>query len=304
MALPGRQDVQEMPTIKQVEAFFWSAKLGTGVAAAERLNTTQSNVSRRILELERELGSDLFDRSRRIARLTAKGAELMKVSEEILRAHTRMRQIGKTAAYLGGPFRFGVTDAFAAGWLPRFIAAIKAAFPDLVPTAVIETSHYLNQNLMQRKLDLIVCPEHNIDPSFKRVQVMEMQRAWVASPAFFPDDRLLTVDDLNTLPILGHGDNIARSAVPLLLKAHGVALNVVVSSSSVSALARMAMDGMGITYLYPKAFSKEIAENRLRILRAEIKLPSVRYAAAYQDELSNPLARLVAAKASAACASN
>ncbi|HVL09263.1 MAG TPA: LysR family transcriptional regulator, partial [Burkholderiaceae bacterium] len=57
-------------TLQQLETFFWTVTLGSFAAAAERLYTTQSTVSMRVRELERNLGVELFDRSLRSARLT------------------------------------------------------------------------------------------------------------------------------------------------------------------------------------------------------------------------------------------
>ena len=111
-----------MPSIKQIEAFYWSGQLGSFVAAADRLNTTQSNISKRIQELEYTLGVELFDRAKRAIRMTAKGDELMRLSDELLRTHMRLRQVGKSALAVDGPFRFGVTEAVALTWLPRFSA--------------------------------------------------------------------------------------------------------------------------------------------------------------------------------------
>ena len=59
--------------LRQIETFYWAAKLGSFSAAAERMNATQSTVSMRIQEIERDFGVALFDRSQRTVRLTPKG---------------------------------------------------------------------------------------------------------------------------------------------------------------------------------------------------------------------------------------
>src|SRR5262249_35910849 len=70
--------------LRQLEPFYWVAKLGSFSAAADRLNATQSTVSMRIQDLERDFGHTLFDRGRRGARITAMGRELMRYAEEVL----------------------------------------------------------------------------------------------------------------------------------------------------------------------------------------------------------------------------
>ena len=81
-----------MLTLKQLEAVYWVARLGTFGAAADRLYTTQSAISKRINELEVFFVTSLFDRSRRTVQLTAKGRELLEAAEEMLQARD---QIGR-----------------------------------------------------------------------------------------------------------------------------------------------------------------------------------------------------------------
>ena len=49
--------------LRQLETFFWAARLGSFAKAAQRLNATQSAVSMRIQEIENRLNTVLFDRS-------------------------------------------------------------------------------------------------------------------------------------------------------------------------------------------------------------------------------------------------
>lgn len=52
-------------TLKQIEAFYWAAKLGSFAIAAQRLQVTQSSLSKRVAELEESVGALLFDRTMR-----------------------------------------------------------------------------------------------------------------------------------------------------------------------------------------------------------------------------------------------
>jgi DNA-binding transcriptional LysR family regulator len=291
-----------MPRIKQVEAFFWSGQLGSFVAAAERLNTTQSNISKRIQELEYTLGVDLFDRSRRTVRLTPKGEEAMKVGEQLLHIHMKLRQMGTTTAALRGPFRFGVTEAVAVTWLPRFSALIKQSFNGLVPISTVDTTQNLNQLLMQRKIDLIIGSRRNLDSTLTMVELCNAERVWVASPSLVPHDNMLTAHDLARLPMLAHGDPSAqRVLIPRFLQSSGIEPNIVTSCTSMNALARMAIDGVGITYLHRDVFAADIDSSRLKVLKSEIAMPDIEYVAAYRDDVMNPVAALAARKAKDVC---
>lgn len=291
-----------MPSIKQAEAFFWSGQLGSFVAAAERLNTTQSNISKRIQELEYALGVELFDRTKRTIRLTPKGEEAMKISEELLHLHMRLRQMGTSTAALRGPFRFGVTEAVAITWLTRFSAVIKESVAGLIPMATVDTSLNLNNLLMQRKIDLVIGTKTNLDNSLVMVDLEKVKRVWVASPSLVPHDDVLSAKELATLPMLGHGDSSQqRTLIPRYLLNQGVVPNIVTSCTSMSALARMVTDGIGITYLHEDVFAADIRSGRMKIVRSEIEIPDIQYVAAYRDDVINPVAALAAEKAKDAC---
>lgn len=291
-----------MPSIKQVEAFYWSGQLGSFVAAAQRLNTTQSNISKRIQELEYTLKVDLFDRSRRAIRLTPKGEEMLRISDEMLRVHMRMQQVGKSDLSIEGPFSFGATEAAALTWLPRFSALIRRSFPGLIPISTINSSRNLNQLLLDRRVDLVIGTDTNLDPTLIRAPLVNIERVWVASPALVPGDPFLSAADLAAMPMLGHGTNsVQHNLLTRHLRAKGVTPNIVTSCTSMSALARMVMDGTGITYLHGDVYAADIAAGRMKIVRTEVMIPALKYVTAYRDDVISPVAALVASKAKEVC---
>ena len=84
-------------TLKQLEAFYWAAKLGTFAIAAQRLHITQSSLSKRLIELETDLGQQLFDRNGRRATLTMAGEILLEQAGSMLEFERNIRasQIGR-----------------------------------------------------------------------------------------------------------------------------------------------------------------------------------------------------------------
>ena len=60
-------------TLKEIEAFYWTAVLGNFSAAANRLHITQSSLSKRVAELEQSMGADLFARNSKRVELTDEG---------------------------------------------------------------------------------------------------------------------------------------------------------------------------------------------------------------------------------------
>src|SRR5690554_1833564 len=105
-------------TLKQLTTFYWVCRLDSFAAAAEYLFSTQSAVSMRIRELETSLGVELFDRSQRSARLTAKGRDLLSYAERIISLMSEIEaEIGAPES-LVGTIGLGATELVAITWLP------------------------------------------------------------------------------------------------------------------------------------------------------------------------------------------
>jgi DNA-binding transcriptional LysR family regulator len=100
--------------------------------AAERLGTAQPPVSQAVRGLERELGAELFDRSRRRIALTAAGAVLLEEARELLAREDRLRSLARRAADGGlGTLRAGLPPGTTAGVISAPLAACAEHAPGL-----------------------------------------------------------------------------------------------------------------------------------------------------------------------------
>ncbi|MCK0744065.1 LysR family transcriptional regulator [Chromohalobacter nigrandesensis] len=70
-------------SLDALRVFVEVARAQSMTVAADRLFVTPGAVSKRVRELERDLGATLFDREHHTVRLTAKGAELYRVSQNL-----------------------------------------------------------------------------------------------------------------------------------------------------------------------------------------------------------------------------
>lgn len=99
--------------------------------AARALYTSQPGVSKAIIELEEELGIDIFTRhGKRIRGLTEPGREVLKAVELIMQEIEGLKRIGKEyAAQDTGSFTIATTHTQARYSLPRVIQAFSQKFP-------------------------------------------------------------------------------------------------------------------------------------------------------------------------------
>ena len=99
--------------------------------AAKALHTSQPGVSKAIIELESELGIEIFARhGKRLKRITEPGQHVLKSIEVILREINNLKRIGEQfSAQDSGTLSIATTHTQARYVLPKPVAQLRRAFP-------------------------------------------------------------------------------------------------------------------------------------------------------------------------------
>jgi DNA-binding transcriptional LysR family regulator len=184
--------------------------------AARRLHVSQPPLSRQIHNLEDELGTKLFDRSKRKLALTPAGACLLKEAKQILSHVQRAAQVAKAASRgEAGQLTIAILPTIGGLFLPPAIREFRERFPvvdldilDLLPREQIAA-------LMERRIDVgfVPLPLVEMNPAIEFELVREVELL-VALP---PGHRLARQRRL-TLRKLAHEPFVMfkRSAAVLL----------------------------------------------------------------------------------------
>jgi DNA-binding transcriptional LysR family regulator len=124
--------------------------------AAERLHVAQPPLSRTIKQLERDLGTTLFDRNTRSVRLTSSGQALVEPAKEVLEA-LRRAKAAVTAADDGdvGTVRIAFAGVSTHGLVARLARAVRSQRPGIV----LEMS---SQNFAQPAMKRLMAGETDI----------------------------------------------------------------------------------------------------------------------------------------------
>ncbi|MEY2448342.1 MAG: hypothetical protein QOH79_1818 [Acidimicrobiaceae bacterium] len=106
------------------------ARAGSLTGAARELHIAQPPLSRRLQQLEREVGAALFLRGRHGATPTAVGRSLIEGADVALAAiHRAEQDVLDAAAGRAGRLRVGVTPTLGATLLPGVLAAFRRSHP-------------------------------------------------------------------------------------------------------------------------------------------------------------------------------
>ena len=236
--------------LKQLEAFCAVADLRSFRRAAERLNTTQPNISSRIAKLEARLGVTLMIRDAGSVRLTPKGEALLPRARQTLRAVDEFLSAVEDDSLFDGTMRLGVTEMIAHAWLSDFLLALKARFPNVVLDLEVDRSSNLSEALLNRSLYLTLQSGPFKRETGAAIDLGCYAYVWVAAPALGLGSKRLTLATLKRQTVLAH----ARGTLPYeQIRQHFAAVEPagvhVTQSSDMGACLKMTLDGLGVACL-------------------------------------------------------
>jgi DNA-binding transcriptional LysR family regulator len=281
--------------LRQIETFYWAAKLGSFSAAAERMNATQSTVSMRIQEIERDFGVALFDRSQRTVRLTPKGRDLLRYAEEILRVTAEMRLRIADEKATQGVVRVGIVEMISVTWLPLFVKAVHDHYPKIS----LELDEALTQDLVDRlnsgTLDLILTPGRVTGYNIAPISLGTVAFSWMASPKLALPKKILRPRDLQNVPIIGLSkESYHYRSIEDWFHAGEANFRRIDTCKSLGVAASLATAGLGITLLPQHFYAREIKSKQLRIIETEPKFSPVEFTATTSTDGIHPVARKIA----------
>jgi len=272
-------------TLKQLEAVYWVARLGTFAAAADRLHTTQSAISKRVNELEVFFSTPLFDRSHRAPRLTPKGRELLDTAEEMLQSRDRLlEKMGKQVEEVRR-FRIGITELIALTCLPRLVREIRLAYPALSFEPEIDVSTKLTSRLFAGEIDFIIAPTAIRTPRFTSIPLRRLHLDWMASPSLVGETRTLSLDEIAAWPILMQAGTSGVDAIyERWFESNNVSIRRAFAGNSLISLCSLTIAGVGVSYLPALYFAEFVRQGELTVLHSKPQLPPVRYYAIYRND--------------------
>jgi DNA-binding transcriptional LysR family regulator len=291
-----------MLTFKQMEALYWIVQLGSFEAAAGKLNTSQSAISKRIHELESTFDFPVFDRTSRNARLTDKGNELFEYAKELLERRDEIVERVSAREVLVRRVRIGVTELTALTWLPRLIAMIKETYPKVIVEAEVELSATLRDRLAADTVDLIVVPEAPVSERFTSMPVGTVENAWMCAPSLYSGKATIPIADIAELPLLLQG-NLSGTGLTYsqFLSENGVNTAKILVANNLVAQIGLTVSGMGVSYLPKTCLNYMVTAGALRIIKTKPALPPVRYVALHRAEHAYSLSNQVAQLAQSCC---
>lgn len=262
-------------TLRQLAYFDALARHGHFGRAAEACAVSQPALSMQIKELEQTLGAALFERSGRAVGLTAFGEVFAERVREILRSVDELGALARTSRdELAGPLRIGVIPTVAPYLLPRIVANLTQAHPELEIRLRESITPTLIRELGEGRLDAAVVALPVSEPSFEEVAlfteafVLVRPLADAGKPAPAPE----TLARMKLL-LLEEGHCFRQQALSFC-SLSSVRPRELMDASSLSTLVQLVGAGIRVTLIPEMAVPVETRSAPVSVVRFEEPQPS------------------------------
>jgi LysR family transcriptional regulator, hydrogen peroxide-inducible genes activator len=262
-------------TLRQLRYFEAMARHNHFGRAADACSISQPALSTQIKELEKELGSDLFERGARQVRLTNFGEAFLVRVRDILRSVDELGDVARAARnQLAGRLRIGIIPTVAPYILPAIIGNLTRLHEGL-DIHVRETQTVkLVHELTEGRLDTAIVALPVSEPSLTEV-------------ALFQEDFVLVRPDRDKGRPVPNRDMLSEMRLLLLEEGHCFreqALSFckvnterpreLMDGSSLSTLVQMVGAGIGITLIPEMAVAVETRSAAVSVARFNNPQPS------------------------------
>lgn len=291
-----------MLTVKQIETFYWVAKLGTVQRAADKLHITQSAATKRLQDLEAKSAAPLFEGGGKKARLSAKGHEMLELCEGLLESIGRLEAYRDADRHMTRVLHIGLTELVALTWFPAFLQQMREMFPNLILQPQVDMSGPLREQVIDGRLDLAILPEPELPASVTRVALGSARFAWFCRPGEFDNKRTIPLRELGTVPVI---EQAPVSIITILssrgFESAGVNPERICGGNNAVVVGGLVAAGVGVSLLPVDLFRQQIENRLMQIVMTDPPAPLVRYDAIFLTQSHSALGYMVADVARRCC---
>lgn len=239
-------------TFRQIDAFRTVMLVGTVTLAAKMLSISQPAVSRLILDLEEQLGFQLFLRS---GRRLVPTEEANLLADEVHRALSGLERIKDTAAAIAS-FRharisFISNQNFSSVILPELIKRFAVLRPETAVVVEVQASEDAVEWMARQSLDFGIVPGQIEAPLMNELPLVDRP-----SVCIVPEDHALAKrakivpKDLEGVNFISYRSGTSfRFVIDEVFKKHGVARVMQYEARTTEAISRLVAEGLGVSII-------------------------------------------------------
>jgi DNA-binding transcriptional LysR family regulator len=246
---------------QNLKAFITVANSGSFSESAEQLHLTQSAISKRIAQLEHQIGKKLFDRIARQVTLTEAGTELLPRAQRILQEYENALQaINDLSGEASGTLRLAISHHLGLHRLPPVLKQFAQKYPKVTLDIEFMDSEKAYEQVLHGQSEVAV-----ITLALESHHNIHSQKIWNDPLRFIcaQDHPLATLTkpdlkDLAEYPIILPGLNTYTGRIiQNLFQQEGIPLKAPMSTNYLETISTMVEIGLGWSVL-PETLVREL----------------------------------------------
>ncbi len=234
--------------------------------AAKALFTSQPGVSKAIIEMEEELGVDIFTRhGKRIRGLTEPGRVVLRSVELIMKEVDSLKQIGKEfSAQDSGSLRIATTHTQARYALPKVVQAFMQKYPKVRLSLLQGNPKQIAEMILKDQADIAIATEAIAEvDGLLALPCYQWEHVVIATPGHpLLKQKELTLEDIAEFPLITYDTAFAgRSKIDLAFAVRNLKPDVLLEAIDADVIKTYVELGMGVGIIAGVAFDAERDRN-------------------------------------------
>ncbi len=273
-------------TLKQLQAFYWTAHLGSVSLAALKLNITQSTLSKRIAELELALNVSLFTRTTQSIKITEAGSNILILAEKILKIESEIYSSVNLNQDINGNFKIGVSELIAITWLPKYISFLYENFKNLTIDIEVDLSSRLLDKLLKGEVDFAIIPlKEEVGSKLEVKHIFSMNFLWATSKKLYSNNSKIKINDILEKTHITHSKgSVLKSVYENWLFKNELNPPRFLFCNNLSVITAMTIDNVGISLLPEILLKPLVDDNKITAHICDEKLPELDYFFCWKKE--------------------
>lgn len=244
--------------IRVLKYFLAVAKAGNMTQAAKDLHITQPTLSRQLMDLEKNLGTELFVRKHKQLTLSDSGFLFQQRAKEIAQlADKACRELAEQKSHIGGIVTIACVESVASLLLPEIISEFSQKYPSVKYELYSADGNDIREKIDRGNIDLgiLLEPVEVAKYNFLRLPCYEKWGVVMREESHLARKDAIATEDIQGLPIIIPRRTIVIEEIAKWLGAEEDSLNIVASHNLPTNGLLLARQGIGCLICVEGAFA-------------------------------------------------
>ena len=261
--------------------FYEVAKVGNITKASNILNISQPAVTKHIKNLEYQLNTILFIRTKKGVVLTECGKKLfIRIKQALDLINEAENEVLGYSTLNKGTIKIGISTTLMKQYLIKYIEKFHEKYPNIIFDIYTDPTKELIVKLKNGLIDIVISKFNNIkDNELNYTEIGKLNYIFVANRKYFNlDNEKISLKDLKDYPILLQKEpSNSRNSANGYFNNNNIKIEPAMNIASSNLILEFTKMGYGIGYITDLYVKKELEDKTIYKINVNENTPSVSF---------------------------